>query len=66
MATANYLFILGMFISENTGVSIMLNHLTIIYVYLISTIRYGEEINYICLLGAVVLIGSIYNTVFTK
>lgn len=44
----------------------MLNNLTILYVYLISTIRYSEEINYICLFGAVILIGSIYTTVFTK
>ncbi len=63
MAAANYVFMLGMFISENTGVSTILNQLNIVYVYFISTIRYDEEINLVCLFGAVLLLGSIYTTV---
>lgn len=66
LATANYVFNAGIFISTNTGVSTILIQINIIYVYLISSIRYDESINYVCLLGAVLLIGSIYATLFTK
>jgi hypothetical protein len=66
LATANYIFNAGIFISTNTGVSTILIQINILYVYLISTIRYDESINFICLFGAVLLISSIYTTLFTK
>lgn len=40
LAFANYLFNGGVFISSNTGVSTMLIQVNILYVYVISTIRY--------------------------
>ena len=57
---------LGLFISANTGVSTMITQITIVFGYIVSTVRYEESINYICLLGAAVLIGSIYATIFDK
>jgi hypothetical protein len=41
MATANYIFNLGLFISANTGVSTMISQINILFVYFISAIRYG-------------------------
>lgn len=41
LATANYIFNAGMFLSTNTGVSSMLTQVNILYVYLISTLRYN-------------------------
>lgn len=66
LATANYIFNGGLFISSNTGISVMIGQINIIYVYILSTIRYGEGINYLCLFGAFLLIGSIYVTTFHK
>jgi drug/metabolite transporter (DMT)-like permease len=65
-ATANYIFNLALFISANAGVSTIINQINILYVYFISTLRYNEEINYVCLLGGIILISGIYVTLFKK
>jgi hypothetical protein len=63
---ANYIFNLGLFITANAGVSTIIGQINILYVYFISTLRYDEEINYVCLLGGVILISGIYVTLFKK
>ncbi len=65
-ATANYIFNLALFISANAGVSTIISQINILYVYFVSTLRYDEDINYVCLLGGVILISSIYVTLFKK
>lgn len=66
MAMSNYIFNAGIFVSPNTGISMMLAQTNILFVYMISTLRYGEDINLICLLGAVMMVGSIYIVLIHK
>lgn len=66
LAAANYIFNAGVFISTNSGISTMLTNFNILYVYFISTIRYDESINLICLIGSFILVGSIYVVLFKK
>ena len=60
LAIANYIFNGGLFISPNTGVSTMITQLNILYVYFVSTIKYDEAINMVCLIGAMMLMGALY------
>ena len=55
---AETLFILGIVLSENIGLTIMLGCLTVLMGYAVSIIKYNEEINTFCLFGAIfILVG---------
>jgi hypothetical protein len=53
-------------LSKNTGVSTMITQINIAYVYFISLLHYKEEINIICFLGTLMLVGSIYSVLIYK
>jgi len=63
---ANYMFNIGMFVSTNSGVTTLVSQIMLLYVYFISMIRYNEDINYVSLMGAVLLFIAIYQVLFKK
>ncbi len=66
LCIANYLFNFAIYMAENIGVTSILSQISVVIGYFYSVTRYGEEINVICLLGSVLLIGSIYVILFKK
>ncbi len=59
MAIGNILFIHGIKISTNTGLTTICISSAVVVGYLISVLRYNESINYICLMGSLCIVAGL-------
>lgn len=59
LTIANYLFNWSLYISENVSLTTFLSQLTVVIIYVISIFKYNENINMLCLTGAILILGSI-------
>lgn len=63
---AQWFFIASLTMTKNTGVLTMLGFTSILIGYIVSIFRYGEQPNFVSLLGVILLIIGMYKTIFNK
>lgn len=66
MVMGMFCFITAVTLTKNTGVLTMLLSLSVIFGYLVSIFRYGEQVNPISSLGTVLIIFGLSRIVFNK
>ncbi len=66
IAVGQILFVIGLSIAINTGLVTLMSFNAVIISYLISVLRYGEAINYVCLAGGALIIYGVVTVVLNK
>jgi hypothetical protein len=66
IAFGQVLYIVALSIAVNTGLVTLMSFNAVIISYLVSVFRYGEAINYVCLVGGALIIYGVVTVVFNK